>query len=160
MLKYLLKLPILLVGLGLDIGAQLERVNSHCVTGFPDVHFSFIMGELGGSLASEAGRPELPEAGTCDQSLDNGGTRERMVDYIYDFFTTEDYLVDSLSLIGPTTTNLLVTPLMQHYGGGVFYKPEECSDYALEPIPEVCQVFREGRPAYTCLKVMFLTNIE
>ena len=142
----------MILGKVLDRGAQMERSNSHCVTGFPDVHMNFIMEELGGSLASEAGRPEQEEAGSCD--LDNGGTRQRMVDYKYDFFTTEDYLIDSLSLIGPTTTNLLVTPLMQHYGGGVFYQPEECSDYALEPIPEVCQVEREGRLAYTCLKVI------
>ena len=92
-----------------------------------------------------------------NRSLDNGGTRERMVDYMFDFFTTEDYLMDSLTLIGPTTINLLVTPLMQFYGGGVFYHPEECSDYTLEPVPEVCQVFKAGRLAYTCLKVVFLS---
>ena len=133
----------------------MERVNSHCVTGFPDVHMSFIMGELGGKLTSEAVRPDMEEAGECDRSLDNGGTRERMVDYMFDFFTTEDYLMDSLTLIGPTTTNLLVTPMMQFYGGGVFYHPEECSDYIQEPVPEVCQVFKAGRQSYTCLKVVF-----
>ena len=51
--------------------------------------------------------------------------------------------------------DLLVTPLMQFYGGGVFYRPEECSDYTLEPVPDVCQVFKAGRLAYTCLKVVF-----
>ena len=76
---------------------------------------------------------------------------------MFDFFTTEDYLMDSLTLIGPTTINLLVTPLMQFYGGGVFYRPEECSDYTLEPVPEVCQVFKAGRLAYTCLNVVFLS---
>ena len=45
----------------------MERVNTHCVTGFPDVHMSFIMGELGGTLTSEAGRPEMEEAGDCDR---------------------------------------------------------------------------------------------
>ena len=60
-------LLILFAGLGLDIGSQMERVNSHCVTGFPDVHMSFIMGELEGTLASEAGRPEMEEAGDCDR---------------------------------------------------------------------------------------------
>ena len=135
----------------------MERTNSHCVTGFPDVHMNFIMEELGGSLASETGRPELDEAGSCD--LDNGGTRQRMVDYKYDFFTTEDYLIDALSLIGPTTINLLVTPAMQHYKGGVFYT-QECSDYAFEPIPEVCKVYRDRGVrergvlvSYTCLNV-------
>ena len=133
---------------------KMERVNKFCKTGFPDVHMDFIMRELNGTLANEADIPEREEAGACNRNL-GGGTRERMVDYMYDFFTTEDYLVDSLSLIGPTTTNLLVTPLMQHYGGGVFYQPEECSDYTLETVPEVCQVFKAGRLAYTCLKVVF-----
>ena len=75
---------------------------------------------------------------------------------MYEYFTTEDYLIDSLSLFGPTTTTLLVTtPLMQFYGGGVFYKREDCSDYLLEDVPEVCQEFRAGRLAYTCLKVIY-----
>ena len=52
--------------MGLDIGAQMERVNTHCVTGFPDVHMEFIMDDLGGTLASEVGRPETLEAGPCD----------------------------------------------------------------------------------------------
>ena len=90
-----------------------------------------------------------------NRSLDNGGTRERMVDYMFDFFTTEDYLMDSLTLIGPTTTNVLVTPMWQFYSGGVFYSPEECSDYTFENVPQVCQVFRAGRVAYSCLKVVF-----
>ena len=140
--------------LGLDIGAQMERVNQFCVTGFPDVHMSFIMGELNGTLAPETEIPEREEAGACNRNL-GVGTRERMVEYTYDFFTTEDYLIDSLSLIGPTTTSILVTPLMVFYGGGVFYSPEECPDYSLETVPEVCQVVRAGRLAYTCLKVIY-----
>ena len=112
------------------------------------------MGELNGTLAPEAEIPEREEAGACNRNL-GGGTRERMVEYMYDFFTTEDYLIDSLSLIGPTTTSILVTPLWQHYGGGVFYSPGECPDYSLETVPEVCQVFRAGRLAYTCLKVTY-----
>ena len=132
----------------------MERVNQFCVTGFPDVHMSFIMGELNGTLAPEAEIPEREEAGACNRNL-GGGTRERMLEYMYDFFTTEDYLIDSLSLIGPTTTSILVTPLWQHYGGGVFYSPGECPDYSLETVPEVCQVFRAGRLAYTCLKVTY-----
>ena len=90
-----------------------------------------------------------------NRSLVNGGTRERMVDYKFSYFTTEDYLTDSLSLIGPTTTSLLITRMMQLYGGGVFYNPEECSDYTFENVPEVCQEFRAGRLAYTCLTVVF-----
>ena len=135
----------------LDRGARMERTNKHCETGFPDVHMNFIMEELGGSLASETG------PWSCD--LDNGGTRQRMVDYKYDFFTTEDYLIDALSLIGPTTINLLVTPQMQHYKGGWFYT-QECSDYAFETIPEVCKVYRDRGVrerdvlvSYTCLNV-------
>ena len=88
----------------------MERVNHHCVTGFPDVHMSFIMGELGGTLASEAVRPDMDEAGECDRSLNSGGTRERMVDYVFDFFTRSEKqivqsfyrnIVDSSSMLKP-----------------------------------------------------------
>ena len=132
----------------------MERVNQFCVTGFPDVHRSFIMGELNGTLAPEADIPEREVAGDCNRNV-GGGTSERMVDFMYDYFTTEDYLIDSLSLFGPTTTTMLVTPLMQHYGGELFYRPEDCPDYFLEDVPEVCQVFKAGRLAYTCLKVTY-----
>ena len=115
---------------GLEIGTKMEHINSYCVTGFADVHFNVILDQLNGSLVSEAARPEQDENGGCQRGLE-AGTRERMVDFISDFFTTEDYLTDSLSLIGPTATNILVTPQMQFYGGGVYYSPEECTDYAL-----------------------------
>ena len=45
-------------------------MNTHCVTGFPDVHMNFILDDedgLGGTLASEVGRPETLEAGPCDE---------------------------------------------------------------------------------------------
>ena len=54
---------------------------------------------------------------------------------------------------GPTATNIAVTPLMQFYGGGIYYNPDECSDYLEEPVPAQCQVTRAGRQTYTCLEV-------
>ena len=133
-------------------------MNQFCGDGFADVHMDFILGELNGTLAPEADIPEREVAGDCNRNV-GGGTRERMVDFMYDYFTTEDYLIDSLSLFGPTTTTMLVTPLMVFYGGGVFYKKEDCKDYFLEDVPEVCQVFKAGRLAYTCLKVFYFTQL-
>ena len=59
------------------------------MTGFPDVHMNFIMVELNGTLAPVV--PEREEAGACNRNL-GAGTRERMVDYMYNFLTTKDYL--------------------------------------------------------------------
>ena len=42
------------------------------------------------------------------------------------------------------------TPKIQQYGGGVFYEPDECVNYAFEEIPAECVVERAGRTAYTC----------
>ena len=52
-------------GLGADVGTQLERVNEHCVTGFPDVHMMLIMTELNGTLEAESINPESEEKGEC-----------------------------------------------------------------------------------------------
>ena len=154
----LLKTVNFFEGRKLQVGTKMERGNQFCESGFADVHMDFIMGELNGTLAPEADIPESEVAGDCNRNV-GGGTRERMVDFMYDYFTTEDYLIDSLSLFGPTTTTMLVTPLMQHFGGGLFYKPEDCTDYLLEDVPEVCQVFKAGRLAYTCLKVFYFTQL-
>merc|ERR1719361_90879 len=67
-----------------------------------------------------------------------------------DLFTTEDHLVDALTQIGPTVTWFKITPKLVQYGGGVFYEPEECDDYAFEDIPDECVVERAGRIGYTC----------
>ena len=83
----------------------------------------YIINNLGGTLDSEANIPEKEELGKC-QNRSSDATSTRVESYISDYFTTEDYLIDSLSLIGPTSTNIAVTPLMQFYGGGVYYEPE------------------------------------
>ena len=57
-------------GTGLDLGSQVERVNSHCETGFPDVHLSFLVNGLGGQLDSAINNPESNETKTCSQSRD------------------------------------------------------------------------------------------
>ena len=54
----------------LDLGSQVERVNSHCETGFPDVHLSFLLNGLGGQLDSAINNPESNETKTCSQSRD------------------------------------------------------------------------------------------
>lgn len=138
-------------GTGLDIGSQVERRNSHCVVGFPDVQLSFIVNGLSGQLESADNNPESEEPNTCAQSQDF--TRASVTDFIGDIFTTEDYLLDAVSQIGATATNIAVTPNMQHYGGGVYYNTEECVDYVEEDIPEECVEQRAGRTTYTCLNV-------
>ena len=111
-------------GRGADIGTQLERVNQHCVTGFPDVHMMLIMTELNGTMEAEAINPESEEQKECRVAVEDG-TRVRMTEYISDYFTDEAYLTDALAL-GPVATNIAVTQSMQFYGGGVFYSPDEC----------------------------------
>ena len=111
-------------GRGADIGTQLERVNQHCVTGFPDVHMMLIMTELNGTMEAEAINPESEEQKECRVEVEDG-TRVRMTEYISDYFTDEAYLTDALAL-GPVATNIAVTQSMQFYGGGVFYSPDEC----------------------------------
>ena len=91
---------------------------------------------------------DRPPAQQCIQSQDF--PRASVSDYVADLFTTEDHLVDALSLIGPTVTVFSFTPKIQQYGGGVFYHPEECVEYAFEEIPAECVVERAGRTTYTC----------
>ena len=137
-------------GFGVDIGTQLERVNKHCITGFPDVHMTLIM-ELNGTLEAETINPESEEKKECRLEVQDR-TRVRMTEYISDYFTDETYITDALA-IGPVATNIGVTPSMQFYKGGVYFNPEECKDYVDESIPEECVEMRAGRVAYTCLKV-------
>ena len=68
-------------GLGADIGTQLERVNQHCVTGFPDVHMMLIMTKLNGTLEAESINPESEEKGECRAVVEDR-TRVRMTDYL------------------------------------------------------------------------------
>ena len=138
--------------LGLDVGSQLERVNQHCITGFPDVHLSYIVGSLNGTVETEELLPESEEKFPCINDVQEP-TTARVVDYISDYFTTEDYLLDSLSSIGPTSTNIAVTPMLQFFAGGIYYNPEECDDYTQEIVPPECQETRGGRATYTCLEV-------
>ena len=111
-------------GRGADIGTQLERVNEHCITGFPDVHMMLIMTKLNGTLEAETINPESEEKKECRVEVEDR-TGVRMTEYLSDYFTDETYLTDALAL-GPTATNIGVTPAMQFYGGGVYYNPEEC----------------------------------
>ena len=121
------------------------------MVGFPDVQLSFIVNGLSGQLESADNNPESEEPNTCAQSQDF--TRASVIDFMGDIFTTEDYLLDAVSQIGATATNIAVTPNMQHYGGGVYYNTEECVDYVEEDIPEECVEQRAGRTTYTCLNV-------
>ena len=129
----------------------MARVNSHCQSGFPDVHLSFLTNGLGGQLDSALNNPERNETGTCSQARDL--TRARVTDYVSDIFTTEDHLLDAVSMLGATATNIAVTADLAFYGGGVYYNPEECTDYVEEPVPVQCQEERAGRTSYTCLTV-------
>ena len=91
---------------------------------------------------------DRPPTQQCIQSQDF--PRASVSDYVADLFTAEDHLEDALSLIGPTVTVFAFTPKIQQYGGGVFYHPEECVEYAFEDIPPECVVERAGRTSYTC----------
>ena len=138
-------------GTGLDRGSQVERVNTHCVQGFPDVQLSFMVNGLAGQLDSAINNPESNETNTCSQTQDF--TRASVTDYMSDIFTTEEHLLDAVSQIGATATNIAVTADMVFYGGGVYYNPQQCNDYLDEPVPEECQEERGGRLTYTCLTV-------
>ena len=65
-------------GTGLDIGSQVERLNTHCVSGFPDVHFDYLINNLEGQLDSAINNPEMNETETCSQAREV--TRARSVD--------------------------------------------------------------------------------
>ena len=80
-------------GLGADVGTQLERVNKHCVTGFPDVHMMLIMTQLNGTLEAETINPESEEKKECRVEVQDK-TRARMTEYISDYFTDETFLRD------------------------------------------------------------------
>ena len=78
-------------------------------------------------------------------------TQARVTGYISDIFTTEEHLEISVGLIGPTATNIAVTPMMQFYGGGLYFQPEECVVSESETVPPECREEREGILSYTCL---------
>ena len=65
----------------------------------------------------------LEQPSTC-QNPSSDRTEFKVTNFISDYFTTEEHLLDSLSLIGPTATNIAVTPMMQFYGGGVYDNSE------------------------------------
>ena len=81
----------------------------------------------------------------------NDTTRARVTSYISDIFTTEMHLNLSVGLIGPTATNIAVTPMMAFYGGGVYYNEEECVSYVEEEVPGECLQERAGILSFTCL---------
>ena len=130
----------------LELSSQVERINTHCLNGFPDVHLNFLINELGGQLDSALNNPERNETETCSETRDR--TRARVTDYVADIFTTEDHLMDAVTMVGATATNIAVTANLVFYGGGLYYNPEECVDYVEEPVPAECQEERG-----TCLTV-------
>ena len=138
-------------GRGLDIGSPLERVNTHCVSGFPDVHLDLVIKELNGNIDAEINNPESETNNGCNR-FSRDFTSARVVDYVSDIFTDEDHLVDAVSQIGATATNIAATPKIQFYGGGVYYNPDECQDYEDEVVPPECMEERNGRLSYTCLE--------
>ena len=159
-------------GLALEKGTQLERANTYCVGGFPAVHMDFIIRSdkslfsfsilflysfssgLEGTLDSAEQLPEIDpeefEQQICDDFV-NDTTVARVTSYISDIFTTENHLNISVGLIGPTTTNIAVTPMIAFYGGGVYYNEAECTNYSEEEVPIQCQEERAGILSFTCL---------
>ena len=155
-------------GLAIDEGTRLERANTYCVGGFPAVHMDYIIRSvlcetfnyyyffsgLNGTLDSAEQLPEIDptefEQQFCDDFV-NDTTVARVTSYISDIFTTENHLNISVGLIGPTTTNIAVTPMIAFYGGGVYYNEAECTNYAEEEVPIQCQEERAGILSFTCL---------
>ena len=138
-------------GRGLDVGSPIERVNTFCVSGFPDVHLDFVIKELNGNIDAAINNEESETNNGCNR-FSRDFTSARVVDYVSDIFTDEEHLLDAVSQIGPTATNIAVTPNIQHYGGGVYYNAAECVDYAYENVPSECVEERNGRMSYTCLE--------
>ena len=153
-------------GRALDQGTGVERNNVFCDSGFPDVHMDFIIRSvsgltpqirmiyngrgLNGSLESAELKPESKVNSGCVTFVEDT-PRARVTEYVSDIFTTEDHLLDSVGLIGPTTTNIAITPQFQFYKGGIYYNEAECVNYVNEPVPPECEEFRAGRLSYTCL---------
>ena len=153
-------------GRKLDQGTSVERGNIFCEVGFPDVHMDFIIRSvsgltteilmidngsgLNGSLESAQLKPESKVNSGCDTFVADP-PRARVTEYVSDFFTTEDHLMRSVGTIGPTATNIVITPEFQFYEGGIFYNEEECVNYALEDVPLECEESRAGILSYTCL---------
>ena len=93
--------------------------------------------------------PESEVQLECDTFVEET-SRARLTSYISDIFTTEDHLLDSVGLMGPTATNIAITDQFRFYGGGVFFE-SACANYMDESVPPECQEIRAGRPSYTCL---------
>ena len=106
--------------------------------------------ELNGSLESAQLKPESTEKSECDTFVADP-PRARVTEYVSDFFTTEDHLMRSVGVEGPTATNIVITPQFQFYKGGIFYNEEECVNYEDELVPPECEEVRAGLLSYTCL---------
>ena len=114
----------------------------------------FFFSGLQGTLDSADQLPEIDpaefEQQLCDDFV-NDTTVARVTGYVSDIFTTENHLNVSVGLIGPTTTNIAVTPMIVFYGGGVYYNEAECTNYVEEEVPIQCQEERAGILSFTCL---------
>ena len=105
---------------------------------------------LNGTLESAELKPEGEVNLGCDTFVADT-SQARLTEYISDIFTTEDHLLDSVGLLGPTATNIAITPQLQFYRSGVYFNEAECVSYAEEPVPPECREVRAGRLSYTCL---------
>ena len=105
---------------------------------------------MNGTLESAELKPEGEVNLGCDTFVADT-SQARLTEYISDIFTTEDHLLDSVGLLGPTATNIAITPQLQFYRSGVYFNEAECVSYAEEPVPPECREVRAGRLSYTCL---------
>ena len=92
----------------------------------------------------------LEQPSTC-QNPSSDRTEFKVTNFISDYFTTEEHLLDSLSLIGPTATNIAVTPMMQFYGGGVYDNSE--AGWPWNQMREVYKSFTR----FWCIRLQSLT---
>ena len=134
------------------MGTPLERQNIYCDGGFADIHLDFLMNDLDGTLDTAQNNPETNTSVIMCNKFSNLISRAKVVNFKSDFFTDEEFLLDAVSDIGPTSTNIAVTPHIHLWGGGVYYNETQCVSYAYEKVPDACVVERNGRWSYTCLK--------
>ena len=99
-------------------GQLLERSNTGCVGGFPDLHLQYVL-ETGGELLSAANYPLEPSKANITAADCSVGNRRqagpRLENYDYKFFSDEELLQSWVADYGPAITFVDVTPDWQFY---------------------------------------------
>ena len=99
-------------------GQLLERSNTGCVGGFPDLHLQYVL-ETEGELLSAANYPLEPSKANITAADCSVGNRRqagpRLEEYEFEFFSDEELLQSWVADYGPVVTFVDVTPDWQFY---------------------------------------------